>query len=631
MTNNAASLSSKFFPVYAIVSVTAIFYLPYFFPSPPAASSSYLFGYNNKIGIALLLALTAVGVILTSGLRLNFPDASNSRPVSRKVFFFSLIAVLIGCASMYMLAGALGGFGESSYEIDRIWLTFIGKRPYIDFEWPFGASLLYVPVTLCRLFSLKISTAYYLFWGLSCLVGVWLLYAVISAIDYPSQRKTRIYALLFFAWFPQILNMGAHYALVRYLFPIYGILIIDARLRRHGTRSLLLGILLVILLTTAMLFYSPEIAIAVSLTSIALFFILPSKKNKYFWPSFGLLIVLLLMLFGIASMFHILDTVKASGSGADSFPIIPSPHILLFFAGFFLCMCYAYQQLTKQEIKSNFFGITIFAIPMLAAALGRCDPDHVLLNGFSIFLFSLFFASNHDRFWKHTQTAFLVFLIIVPTLGEFWLYAPLLAKTGIRTLATGKGNTYLNRTLISTGNAYINHFAPPNSKKRWQEHLQSLLHGTDSHSSDLSSIYPGWHGGYLAPFGYRPDGIGTSLTTQIDYGRYEGIENANTLAAIDMKIEEMRNNPDKALLLADHYTSICEFDVRAERQEIEILFASPYLKAPAHPQSVRYPICAYIEGHYNLYAKPSTNNIYYDLWVAKNISARSQSEGARIK
>ena len=57
------------FLVYVLLSLLAISFVPKLVPSEPSASDSYLFGYNNRAGIILLLLLVAVGVIWTRGLR----------------------------------------------------------------------------------------------------------------------------------------------------------------------------------------------------------------------------------------------------------------------------------------------------------------------------------------------------------------------------------------------------------------------------------------------------------------------------------------------------------------------------------------------------------------------------------
>src|ERR1039457_3146194 len=184
MNQNVSIFKKRLFFVYVVCSLIAVFYLPPLVPPPPSVSSSYIFGYNNHVGILLLLLLVTIGAIWTKGLNLQFFTSGKSRPVSMKVLAASLILVFCGCLAMYMLAGRFGGFGESTYPIDRTWLLSQGRIPYVDFEWPFGASFLYGPLLLQRQFSIVIVNACYLFWIFNYLLGTVLLFSVVNLIDY---------------------------------------------------------------------------------------------------------------------------------------------------------------------------------------------------------------------------------------------------------------------------------------------------------------------------------------------------------------------------------------------------------------------------------------------------------------
>jgi hypothetical protein len=616
MQGNSGVLAGRLFLGYVVIAIAAVLYLPYLFPLTPTASSSYLFGYNNRVGEALLLAFVILGAVWTRGLHMEFAGSSDSPPVSHKTLAWCLIAVLLGCLAMYVLVGRLGGFGESSYEIDRVWLTSQGKLPYVDFEWPFGLVLIYGPLVLHRLFPMDLVQAYYLFWALNCLLGVWLLFAVVNAIDYPSPRKNVIFLLVYCAWFISITNMGTHYTLTRYTLPLFFILMVQKLIRNESRGLYLLGGALIAAFTAILVLYSPEIAIAFAMASVVLLFLQVTKRRN--WESFAASAVLLSALgaiFWLASKLHILDTVKASGGGADSFPIVLSPHIMLFFVAFFVCACYVYCRLAGQPIKDNSIGMIIISIPMLAAALGRCDPGHVAFNNLGIFLAALFYASAHTRAWKYARLAFIVIMVVLPTLGGLWFFLPSLAKSEVGLLAIGGPNSKITRIVMGAGKFYIDHFGAPEKKEKWRQRLEDRLHGTTSQSTELAVIYPQWKGNYLAPFGYKPNGVGTYLSTRVDYGRYEAIENANTLAAINEKITEIRDNPAKAILLPDHYESTCEVDVPSERRYIEVLFAFPYFRRPAHPESVRRPICTYIQEHYTMEVEPSRENAFYGLWI----------------
>lgn len=586
MNQDARTYNRLLFFAYVICSLAAIFYLPSLVPLRPTASDSYVFAYNNRVGIALLLLLIAIGTVWTKGLNLRLCTTGVSQPVSTKHLIWSLIAVLCGCLAMYALAGRFGGFGESSYEIDRVWLLTQGKAPYVDFEWPFGVSFLYRPLLLRQLLSISIAQAYYLFWVINCSLGILLLFGVVNFIDYPTNSKRAIYFLLYGAWFISIFNMGTHATLVRYMCPLFFILVVHKLSKGIDVKPRFCAALLTVVFTVILLLISPETAIAFAFACAYIFLLSVSSRRPRAIASFTGFLLALAVVFWAALKLHILDTVKASGGGADSFPVSFAPHILLFFAALFVCACYVFRRFKEQRINDNTIGLIAFSIPMTAAALGRCDPGHVFLNGIGIFLASMFYVSNHRTAWKWYRAAFVIVLIILPAFTGTLLYL-----------------SYARR--------------------------ESNIHSGTPKTVDFSHIYPSWHGAFLAPFGYKPNGLGTYLSNQVDYGHFEGLENANTEDAVHVKLTEIKNHPEKALLLPDHFDSSCHVNIPLERLVISILFAFPYFGKAVHPESVRQPICNYILAQYRLEQTPTLQNFSYGLWIAKPVGSSDPKKRRR--
>ena len=615
---NLRTFNLRFFLIYVGVGLAAIFYLPALVPMRPTASDSYLFGYNNRVAVLLLLLLIAIAAIWTKGLNLKLSTNGVSLPVPRKTLLISLLAVLAGCVAMYVLAGRFGGLGESSYEIDRAWLLSQGKTPYVDFEWPFGVALLYIPLLFSRLFSLGIVPAYYLFWAINCLLGTVLLFAVVNRIDYPTKSRKTIYIILFCSWFLSILNMGTHYTLVRYTCPLCFILVVHKIIKAAGAGSRAYGALLAVAFTAVLFLISPETAIAFAFASVCILALADASRKGSNLAILAGMIVALGAVFLAAFKLHVLDTVRASGGGADSFPLSFAPYMLVFFTAIFLCGCYVYLRLSRPNIQDNTLGLIAFSIPMLAAALGRCDPGHVLLNGLGIFLASMFYASNYQTAWKWYSRTFIVFLMVLPALFGLWLFLLPMKRCALLFIGESGSDSQIHRTLTNLGKVYIADFAPAAKRAKWERALEDAEDLEVPKTVDLSAIYPAWHGSYLAPLGYKPNGIGTYLSNRVDYGRYEGLENANTVEAIQEKLSEIRNHPEKALLLPEGFEETCRIDIPAERLEISKLFGFPYLGRAIHPESVRQPICDYISAQYGLAQAPAPENFEYGLWVAKS-------------
>jgi len=613
MNQDVRAYSKRLWDAYVIGSLAAIFYLPTLVPLRPTASDSYVFGYNNRAGIVLLLLLTAIGAIWKKGLNIQLLPSGNSQPVPKKYLIWSLLATTCGCLVMYAFAGQFGGFGESSYEIDRIWLLSLGKIPYVDFEWPFGIGFLYGPLLLHKLFSFSIPKAYYIFWAINCLLGTLLLFIIINLINHSTKSKRVIYLLLYCAWFFSIITMGTHYALLRHICPLLFILVVYKILMGTANKQRFYAAFMATACTVILLIISPETAIAFVFACVCIFLFSVRKLNSAYIASLIALLIQIAAVFCVALRFHVLDTVKASGGGADSFPILFAPHILLFFAALFICACYLFRCFQQHEINDNSIGLVAYSIPMTAAVLGRCDPCHVFSNGVGIFLASMFYVSNYKSAWKWYKTAFIVILVILPTISVTWLYLPSVAKCAFYVLSEKKNNKLI--TVI--GHKYIELFAPPAKRSKWNNMLDSAKLTGAPRSVDLSVIYPSWNGAFLAPFGYKPNGFGTYLSNQVDYGHYEAFENANTLDATQAKLSEIMRHTETALLLPEQFESSCKVDLSAERKEISMLFAFPYFGKAVHPESVRQPICNYILNRYRMEQAPNLQNYRYGLWVAK--------------
>ncbi len=584
--------------LYIVGSLVAILYLPYLFPANPTASDSYIFGYNNRIGIVLLLLLSATGAIWTNGLNIPFSSIGPSTKIPLRFLWTCLLIELASCAAMYLFAGRFGGFRESSYEIDRVWLLSQGKVPYVDFEWPFGPALLYGPLWLSHLLHLQVPQAYYIFWTIASVVGVALLFAAINLVDYPSNHKTSIFLLIFVTALTPVLNMGTHYTLLRYLCPLFFILVIHKRGQpgpQAGTHSH--AAILAVVFTAILFMISPEMAVAHAFACMVLLF--PGRpvleRRGLFSPYFGMLVALTVLLV-CALKIHLFDTMLASGGGADSFPIPFAPTTLLFFAVVFVCACYLVRRAAHGNIRDNTIALIILSIPMTAAALGRCDPGHMLMNGMGYVIAVFFYASGSPRMWKLFCTGFIIFFVFVCSLPLDLQFLFALKSAEAQSV---------------TEDALPGHSGSPTSTSGPQ-------------AINFASVYPERansqsDGIYEAPFGYKPNTVGSYLSDRINYGYYEALENANTPEAIRRKVSELAQHPNRSVLLGKDSMALCRVDPHMERFLISYLFVFPYDAPAVHSESIRKPLCDYILSHYTL-AQPATpEDLQYQLWVPEPI------------
>lgn len=584
MKISAKALPSKRIMIfYALVSVATILYLPYFFPQKPSASDSYIFGYNNSVGIFLLVAFSIGGALWTRGLNLDLRPAGPAKGASLKTLWICFALTIAACVAMNLLAGRFGGFRESSYEIDRVWLLSQGKVPYVDFEWPFGVLFLYCPLWLNQLFHLGIPESYCLFWTAASVIGVFLLFVTVNLVSYPSPHKNTIFLLLYIGSLTSTLSMGTHYTLLRYLCPLCFILLVHkAGIRATRPAAQLLPVLQALSFTACLLLISPETATAHAFACLILLFprrstISPAPLGI---PSYLAMMAGLIVLFAFSFKVHLLDTMIASGGGADSLPIPFALPVLFFFFVVFLCTCAIVRRWSCPDFQDNSVALIVISIPMLAAALGRCDPTHIFFNCIGLFLAAAMYSSSSPHTWRLYRNTFIFAMLAILVLGALFLFP-----------AVGM--------------------------------LQKLQFSVASSKIDIFALYPGLDpsrldGPFEAPFGYKPNSIGSYLSSQIDYGFYEGVENATTPAAVNRKIDELARHPKRAVLIRDHTGyDVCMIDARIERLVISDIFLFPYMARISNTQNVRKPLCDYIAANYQLAYPATPENYRYELWMPK--------------
>jgi hypothetical protein len=571
------SIKLWFIP-YVIIALAAIFYLPRLVPTAPSASDSYIFGYNNRIGILLLLFFLALGVILTRGFNLNQASQREDRQLPRWMLPASLVLVALGCAAMYLIAGRYHGFGESYYLIDRIALLAQGRVPYRDFEFVYGPAQLYGPLILHRLLPLNIADAYYLFWALSYLLGTWLLFKCIDDLRFPTPARPAIFALLFAAGLFAMIRMGTNYTFLRYALPLYLVVKLNARFRDPRTPRILLDVLLSSCFCALLVFSSPETAVAFAFASgCIVLFCRPIALSRK-----ALIAALLLFAYGAifaaALKLHVLDAMLADGGGAIGFPIVPGLTTLVYFAALFITACWLYRSFLNRATDDPTLGLLFYSIPVIAAALGRCDPSHIFWNGLATFLASLLYISLFRKAWPVYALAFLLFVFVAPNLSEFYLFFPQLR-----------------------------------SAQNLNSHPQ--IRPVDN---SIEAFLAAWPGSYVAPFGFRPDGFGTYHSPRIDYGAYEDLIDVSTPHSVQQKVLEMSADPGKALILPYHHDEYCRTHIGSEKSYLSVLLLSPYIGKVAHPGIARQPICRYIDSHYKMLAEPSPETWSYGIWIPSN-------------
>ena len=187
------------------------FSLPYYWPpGTRLVSPSYVFGFNNKIAIACVLAGLGVITLLKAAWRTDARPAPISWDFSarapRALHLFAGMAAwyLVVTAAIYFLIARPDGYykldWESSHFIWRLKLMDIySLQPYADFKSEYGPALVYLPFWTFRfLRPLHVTheASYYALHFVLNLLGLFCIYIFISHAQAPLRWKSAAFVLL---------------------------------------------------------------------------------------------------------------------------------------------------------------------------------------------------------------------------------------------------------------------------------------------------------------------------------------------------------------------------------------------------------------------------------------------------
>ena len=539
--------------VFVASALLAVFLAPQYVAVPPSVSDSYLFGYSNRTGILILVLCLVVGGSFSKQLSLKFREAERGEPIPQRIMGWWMIVFASGGGAMYCAVRGMQGHAESIYFIDRVKMLARGGKIYQDFEFAYGALFLYGPRILMG-FRLNAEQSYFLFWLLCLVGGVWILALTLNMLDYPCERKVEIFHLLCLTSLFALLTTGLNYTLLRFIPASYFGLLVQRMDGRGGRRHRMLAMLLSVGFMVVLLTISPEMALAYGAGTLGYFAVF----GRWDWRSaaaYGGLLGAEAAVAFWANKLNVFATLKVFAGGAYSFPILPAGHILLFFFACGLVSVFVAARLYEGSRGDGMLMVAAVSAGTLFAALGRCDPGHVLFAAIGILLVATVLASNFHGIWRGYKIAFLVFFVVIPSV-----------------YALSEIPFVLHQRI-------------------------ALIH--DAASIDRCPAPSEVKDTVLSPFGYRSSCVLGIRSGVVDTGYFYGLDNVFTPTTVQRKISEMRNHPEEGLLLPENFGDKCKVDAVAERTVIRILFVYPYRgREVKNPDSVAEPLCAYINRHY---------------------------------
>ncbi|MFL6448152.1 MAG: hypothetical protein ACJ746_10760 [Bryobacteraceae bacterium] len=398
-----------------------LFVLPYAFPPPSRPlilSASYVFGFNNRIGILGLISVTVFLAFsqtkLTSGFvrNLRVKNAHRIDPVLLGFLALASLWYLALTLTIYFVVAKTNGFYRFDWESSHfMWharmIYEYGARPYLDFVTSYGPALVYLPAwcyVALRPLGISLEGSYYVLHYFLNVVGlVGLLYFIDSFAIEPKYKRI---SFLLVALSGFSLPMGLSGLLIRYLLPYVGLLCVHtANVQKNNNRIQWRVLAAASASSAAAIAISPEIAIA-CLAAITIYGLglLPSG-----WRTAVQIFVAEVFVIGLAVLSipgnYFRGVISFSRGGAN-FPIEPVVHIVFYTFVVLICIprLLAWRLLESGADASFVCALGGASLAMIPPALGRCDASHVFLNGFGLFTvgFALFARSGVRRFYAYS-------------------------------------------------------------------------------------------------------------------------------------------------------------------------------------------------------------------------------------
>jgi len=325
-------------PVGVAAFLVALSTVPYHFPVAPNFSESYLFGYNNRVGMVIV----ALGLILLAafGPRLELQPTTPGKPLTRRTLYKALAVSFVVSTLCYLLTRALNGFNESIYLIDRVQMLLDGRTPYTQFEFAYGALFLYVPAWFARLLHLSAGDGYGLFFVLATVLGTWLLWLTLKNIDEPPAQQRKLFLLLWFLSTMALTNLGTNCSMLRFVLPSYFGAVLYRRLAR-APQTQLLTLLLPVPMYAVLLAVSPEFGVAFGIGIAAYLALFGGLRITVNLAAFVVTLMGMAALTLLAAKLGVFTTLQVFSSGGLNFPIMPAPHMLLLYTFVGVTACYA--------------------------------------------------------------------------------------------------------------------------------------------------------------------------------------------------------------------------------------------------------------------------------------------------
>ena len=422
-----------------LLAIFGVFVIPWYIPLyDPVWGLSYSYGFCNTaalLGLGVSLCCITVGRI-KNGTPATAFTWFEQRPGLMPPFRQAVPEYLVLIVTSALSATAVLIFnavlvnpywGDAGTFLCRIDLVLLGYKPYSDFQFLYGPALLYIPIFLDWLTGgvFGIEAAYAATVALFFVLGFITVFIFLRCLNLSGKSRALVLILTCLVFFYLTLDLEftpLRYGIVPCTIVIGNMLL--TRLSRRWIRFLAAAVTVAVGIYGCFLI-SPEMGIAGTMglgaSSVVLLWSRQHTKAAACLLGIGIAVSLVVLwnsefLFGV----------KSFASGMGNFPIYPTVfNLTLVAAALFILpeIACAIWQAPSHPISPMAAALAAAACTLMAAAMGRCDPYHVIYN--EIILFTLLFPAlahlkKHGGWLVRGWTVFYLLTFVILLQVFYW-------------------------------------------------------------------------------------------------------------------------------------------------------------------------------------------------------------------
>jgi hypothetical protein len=374
----------------AAATYAAVFVLPLRFPlRQQVLSDTWVAGGNNQAA-AVALAVVSIAVTVSvgwAGQARTRPADSACEPLGRGCLAALL---LLACAWTALLGHAVLraqiAWGDEAYFLTQLRTGLHFHQPiYRGFEFAYGPALYLWPALWIRLLGtagVGASAAYLVSLAVLQAAGLGLSFYTVQALPLGRGMKRAAFLLVSAGAFNALL--GLNYTLFRFMLPLAAVVPLTRQ------KTALRAAAVAALAGFALPAMSPEVGVAFAVACMvcALY---QAWRLGLRW-----LIVAPALLAGGASFAAVVGgdyllTLDRMGHGAYNLLLLPSPYLLAYLVAVAALAPLAVARALHERRPDATLQLGLYAVTLglLPAALGRCDPIHIFLDGMGAWLLAL--------------------------------------------------------------------------------------------------------------------------------------------------------------------------------------------------------------------------------------------------